>query len=299
MLINKRLSNVCLLGSLLISTLPTFAQANEVCTDASLEQVSQFVSAHQYEWEGAINSLEFIDGQYPPPPEEELVFSSLSEAAEAMQSSSNKGSKMTFGTPFPTYTVSPENAFNNTTGQPDFISLLKFQEIWLVPAFLGDKPVSLLEVSCNNSLSIVGTGFKSLAEKLHTLNQKLVNLEVEQSWFVRLFSIKHIFLVVKQHGNYTIYPLYTFPSSYAGLKTIDELGGYNPIEVFSKIKEQWPIPEDCTVIYRSDGTLHIPCITTEGSSEPRYSAILEVIDQKALTFGVFELKDKPNDFGGN
>ncbi len=279
MLINKRLSNVCLLGSLLISTIPTFAQANEVCTDVSLEQVSQFVSAHQDEWAGTIQGVE--------------VFFNIQDIQDL------SGMKVTFGTPFPTYTVSPENAFNNTTGQPDFISLLKFQEIWLVPAFLGDKPVSLLEVSCNNSLSIVGTGFKSLAEKLHTLNQKLVNLEVEQSWFVRLFSIQHIFLVVKQHGNYTIYPLYTFPSSYAGLKTIDELGGYNPIEVFSKIKEQWPIPEDCTVIYRSDGTLHIPCITTEGSSEPRYSAILKVIDQKALTFGVFELKDKPNDLGGN
>ncbi len=270
MLINEQLLTACLLGSLLISTIPAFSQENDVCADISLEQVSQFALDHQDGWAGRILMVEFFDGQ------------------------DISGMEVTFKTPFPAYTVSPENAFDHTTGQPDFISLLKFQGRWFAPAFLGDKPVAWLKISCNNSLSITGFGSSILAEELDTLNQKLVNLEVEQSWFVQVFSTKHIFLVVKRHENYTIYPLRAFPSSYAGLETIDELGGYNPIEVFAKIKEQWPIPEDCTVIYRSDGTLHIPCVTVEGSSLVRYSAILEIIDQKTLTFGVFELKDNPN-----
>jgi len=269
MLKNKRLLTMCFLGSLLLSTIPAFGQANDVCTDVSLEQVSQFVSTHQDEWEGRIRMSLFFGEQ------------------------DTSGMKVIFGTPFPAYTVLPENAFDDTTGQPDFISLLKFQGQWFVPAFLGDKPVSWLDVSCNNSLSITGFGSSNIAEELHTLNQKLVNLEVEQSWFVQVFSTKHVFLVVKQYENYTIYPLHAFPSNYAGLETIDELGGYNPIDVFSKIKEQWPKPEDCTVIYRSDGTLHIPCITLEGSSQVVYSAVLEVIDQNALTFGVSELTNKP------
>ncbi len=304
MLNNKPLSTVCIFASLLISTMPTLSLADEVCTDVSLEQVSEFVSAHQDEWEGEINVLELMAGRAPPPPEEELVFSSLDEAAEAMQSSSENGSKMTLGTPFPAYTVSPENVFSNTTGQPDFISLLKFIGKWFVPAFLENTPVAWLKVYCNNNslsltgIDIAGSNPANIIAELHTLNQKLVNLEVEQSWFVQVFSTKHVFLVVKQHENYTIYPLRAFPSSYAGLETIDELGGYNPVDVFSKIKEQWPKQEDCTVIYRSDGTLYIPCVTLEGSAQVRYSAILEVIDQKALTFGMLELKDKL-DYNGN
>jgi hypothetical protein len=298
MLINKRLLTVYLLGSFLMPEMPAFGQANDVCADVSIEQVSQFLSAHQDEWEGQISSLEFMGGRFPPPPEEELAFSSLFEAAEAMQSSSNKESKMTLGTPFPAYTIFPENILNNTTCQSDFLSLLEFQGIWFAPVFWEDKPMYYwVEVSCHNGLSLAGSGYKGVAEELHTLNQKLVNHDVEQSWFVQVFSTQHIFLVVKYHGNDIIYPLRAFPSSYAGLETIDELGGYNPIGVLSKIKEQWPKP-DCTVIYRQDGTLHIPCVTVEGSSEARYSAILEVIDQKALTFGVFELKDK-SDYNGN
>jgi hypothetical protein len=195
MLINKRLSTVvlCLLGSLLISTMPTFGQANDVCADVSIEQVSQFVSAHQANW---LDPLGF-GREYPA------------------------GKKLTSGTPFLAYTILPENILNNTACQSDFISLLEFQGIWLVPIFLGDKPIYWLEVNCNKSLSIRGSGSGAVVEELHTLNQKLVNHDVEQSWFVQVFQTKHIFLVVKSHENDTIYPLRAFPSSYTGLETID------------------------------------------------------------------------------
>jgi hypothetical protein len=304
MLINKPLSTVCIFASLLISTIPTLSLADDVCTDISLEQVSEFVSAHQDEWEGEINVLELMAGRAPPPPEEELVFSSLDEAAEAMQSSSDNGSKMTLGTPFATYTILSENLLNNRACHSDFSSLLTFQGIWFVPVFLEDTPVAWLKVYCNNNslsltgIDIAGSNSSNIIAELHTLNQKLVDFEVEQSSFVQVFPTKHLFLLVKQHGNEIVYPLRAFPSSYAGLETIDELGGYNSMDVLSKIKEQWPKQEDCTVIYRSDGTLYIPCVTLEGSAQVRYSAILEVIDQKALTFGVLELKDKL-DYNGN
>ncbi|OQY47764.1 MAG: hypothetical protein B6247_26040 [Candidatus Parabeggiatoa sp. nov. 2] len=276
MLINKQFLILLCLISILGLIIPS-SKASDLCADTTKEQVSQIASAQFDAWAGKIRTYYLMKGQ-----------------VEAV------GMELTLGTPFQVYTISPYNILSGIIARCDLSLLLEPVGSWLVPVFSQKQQISLLKVDCrDNQLSIVGVIFDSpIAAELNTLNNQLVGVDVEQRWYVQIYQTKHIFLVVERHGNDVIYPL-IFPEQYSELEPVDELGGYNPVEVLSTIQAQLPKPENCTVVYRlSDGTLHIPCVTVEEIPGILYETTLKMITQEPLTFGVFELKNNLEKQGG-
>ncbi|RKZ83040.1 MAG: hypothetical protein DRR19_19705 [Candidatus Parabeggiatoa sp. nov. 1] len=205
--------------------------------------------------------------------------------------------ELTLGTPFRVYTISPENLWTHKA-ESEFISLLESVGIWFTLVFFEDNPVLFLKVDCrDNRLSVIGVGHVSEAlAELNTLVKKLVTIDSEQRWFVRIYQTKHTFLVVEYNGSYVIYPLATFPSQYTGIETIDELGGYNPVKVLSDIRKQLPGQGDYirkaleSSFTSSTGRLRLPKVIIDDKTS--YTVVMQQ-ERGELLFSVTEATPIP------
>jgi hypothetical protein len=211
--------------------------ANAQCTSVTAADVSQVASDNIDSWKGQIRILDLITGgQKALTPKEELVFSSLSEAAKVMQSLGNKEDELVLGKPFQTYTIHPDDVLGYTANS-DLSSVIKPVGIWLVPIFNKERPIFLLKVDCTDSgLQVIGFGSKPLAKAMNAFNEFITTTNAGPSQLVRIYQLQSILMVTEREGEFVIYPL-TFPQDYVKLAT-DEFGGYSPNEIFSTLSHR-------------------------------------------------------------
>lgn len=260
-MLSKKLLTIAFLGHLFWSTMPA-SMANESCADSTTEQVSQIASANVDYWATQTLMIQLM--------KQEISVNEL-----------------TLGTPFRVHTILPESLWAYQP-ESELTTLLEFMNTWFTMVFFKEKPVFFLKVGCrDNQLSAIGTlSSEALGEELNTLFKQLASIDSKQHWFVQVHQTKHTFLMVKHNGNEVIYPLLAFPTQYTGIETIDELGGYNPLEVISEIKTQLPKPIDATLktlessFTSSTGLLLVPKVVIDEKAS--YTVVMQQESGKLL-----------------
>lgn len=193
--------------------------ASETCDEMTAEDISQFVASNFDDWQGRL-------------------------AVGSLFSSGTVVKRIEFekGFPLQIYTITAESLQNYAT-QGSFQSVLVAQNTWSVPLISNVGTYYFLDVYCSNGeLDIVGSEQGRVAEQLHQIWSQLkeqANFIETQTLIVKMNAIKRVFLAVEKDAATTIYPLNAFPTQYASLKSVDDLGGYSASEVLLLIATEF------------------------------------------------------------
>jgi len=218
--------------------LPMASYANEACPrSTTAEEINQIVSANLNVWNGTIRLLDWITEKHPVNDlSTPVFFPSIPDAIRMQQGKT--GEPVILGNAFQVYTLLPDK-IQNYKGEDGFLSLTDFTGTWLVPAFIGKRPVALIEVSCmGNQLEVIGVGAKPLAEALISFENYLMKLNLfKEQRFVRTYQPMGDFIATKQDRGEVIYPL-TFTEEYLTIQPADEKGGYAPANIMTVLNSK-------------------------------------------------------------
>jgi hypothetical protein len=217
--------------------IPLAGYPSNLCSTTS-GKVNQMVSDNLDSWGGTIRLLDWVtekhqvDNSLTP-----QVFPSVIDAINSQKGKT--GEKLVLGEAFPVYVLSSEKIRNHKSGKDSFksgkggfLSLTESTGVWLVPAFIGEKPVSVVEVNCTGDrLEIAGVGSKPLAEAL-TAFKNSTKVVLKEHRFVRTYYPPGHFIATSQDKGEVVYPL-SFVGEYSGIQPTDEEGGYTPDDIMA------------------------------------------------------------------
>ncbi|NJO17251.1 MAG: hypothetical protein HC877_16360 [Thioploca sp.] len=167
--------------------LPMVGYADKGCPrSATAEEINQIVSTNLNAWNGTIRLLDWITEKHPVNDSSTPVFfPSIPDAIRMQQGKT--GEPIILEKAFQVYTLLPDK-IQNYKKDDGFLSLTDFTGTGLVPAFIGKRPVALIEISCiGNQLEIVGVGAKPLAEALVSFESSIRPTSFKEQRFVRTY----------------------------------------------------------------------------------------------------------------
>lgn len=220
--------------------LPMASYAGQACSGSvSAEKISQIVSDNLNEWEGRIRLLDWITEKHPVNDSSTPVFfPSIPDAIEMQKG--KMGEPIVLEKAFQVHTITLDK-IRNYKGENDFLSLTDFTDTWFVPAFIGRKPVFIIEVGCiENQLKIMSVGAKPLAEALAYFESSKKLTSFKKQRFVRINQPMGDFVATEQDQGEVIYPLAFFTEQYLALQPVDEEGGYRPADVMKVLSSDLP-----------------------------------------------------------
>jgi hypothetical protein len=209
--------------------IPLAGYPSDLCSTTP-GKIDQMVSDNLDSWGGTIRLLKWVtEGHQVDNSLTPQFFPSITDAINSQKGKT--GEKLVLGKAFQVYTLSSEKIRNHKKGQGGFLSLTDSTGVWFVPAFIGEKPVAIIEVNCTGDrLEIAGVGAKPLAEALTAFKNSTKAISLKEQRFVRTYYPKGDFIATSQDKGEVVYPL-TFVEEYSRVQPTDEEGGYTPDDV--------------------------------------------------------------------